>query len=108
MNAYNDDDNHNKDSSDSIIDSIDKSGSANTSDSTGIIASADTSDSAPKNTVDNNLSPNPPARYKLYDGIKDKVSLRTMDIIIFAIITIIVILLLIGLFGDKPKSAINS
>ena len=40
-----------------------------------------------------------PARYKLYDGIKEKVSLQTMDKIIFAIIALIAILLLIGIFG---------
>ena len=41
-----------------------------------------------------------PARYKLYDGIKEKVSLRMMDNIIIAIIALVLILLLIGIFGD--------
>ena len=39
-----------------------------------------------------------PARYRLYDGIKDKVSLRTMDFIIYTIIALIVAALLFGMF----------
>lgn len=38
-----------------------------------------------------------PARYKLYDKIKLKVSLHTMNIVIIAIVALIVLAILIGI-----------
>lgn len=41
--------------------------------------------------------PKSPRRYKLYDKIKDKVSLRTMDTVIMVTAGLIVALLIIGI-----------
>ena len=42
-----------------------------------------------------------PARYRLYDGIKEKVSLRAMDIVIYIIIGLIALALLAGIISKK-------
>ncbi len=41
--------------------------------------------------------PQMPRRYKLYDKLKDKVSLRTVDLIIIITVALIVALLVIGI-----------
>ena len=63
-------------------------------DAAGVAGAADSHNN--NNSIDVKI----PARYKLYDGIKEKVSLRMMDNIIIAIIAIVLILLFIGIFGN--------
>ncbi len=43
-----------------------------------------------------------PRRYKLYDKIKENVSLRTVDTVIFVTAALIVILLIYGIATGKP------
>lgn len=40
-----------------------------------------------------------PLRYNLYSGLKGRVSVRIMDIIIYSIIVLLIIILFIGIFG---------
>lgn len=41
-----------------------------------------------------------PARYKLYDKLKLRVSLKAMDILIYAVVALIVIALIAGILMD--------
>ena len=43
-----------------------------------------------------------PRRYRLYDKIKDNVSLRTVDAVIIGVSALIVILLIVGIATGKP------
>lgn len=45
--------------------------------------------------------PKMPRRYKLYDRIKDKVSLRTIDTVIVVTAALIVIMLIVGIISSK-------
>ena len=45
--------------------------------------------------------PKIPRRYKLYDRIKDKVSLRTIDTVIVITVVLIVIMLIFGIVSAK-------
>ena len=45
--------------------------------------------------------PKTPRRYKLYDKIKDKVSLRTVDTVIIVTAVLIVVLLVVGITTGK-------
>ncbi len=47
--------------------------------------------------------PRQPRRYKLYDRIKDHVSLRTVDIVIAITAALILILLVYGILTGNPK-----
>ena len=47
--------------------------------------------------------PRQPRRYKLYDRIKDNVSLRTVDIFIGVVAALIVVLLIVGIVTGTPK-----
>ena len=49
------------------------------------------------------LNPRQPRRYKLYDKIKDHVSLRTVDIVIAVTAILIVVLLIYGIITGKPQ-----
>lgn len=44
-----------------------------------------------------------PRRYKIYDRIKDNVSLRTVDIFIGVVAVAIVVLLVVGILTANPK-----
>ena len=44
-----------------------------------------------------------PRRYKLYDKIKDHVSLRTVDTVIIVVAALIIILLVVGIMTGKPS-----
>ena len=44
-----------------------------------------------------------PRRYKLYDRIKDRVSVRTVDIVIVTTAALIVVLLVIGIITGGQK-----
>ena len=46
--------------------------------------------------------PKQPRRYKLYDRIKDHVSLRTVDTVIIVVAALIIILLVVGIMTGKP------
>ena len=46
--------------------------------------------------------PRMPRRYKLYDKIKDHVSLRTVDMVIITTAVLMVGLLVIGIITGKP------
>ena len=46
--------------------------------------------------------PKQPRRYKLYDRIKDHVSLRTVDIVIIITAALIIVLLVVGIMTGKP------
>ncbi len=48
--------------------------------------------------------PRQPRRYKLYDKIKDHVSLRTMDTVIIITAALIVGLLIYGILTGKPQT----
>ena len=43
-----------------------------------------------------------PRRYRLYDKIKENVSLRTVDAVIIGVSALIVILLIVGIATGKP------
>ena len=43
-----------------------------------------------------------PRRYRLYDKIKENVSLRTVDAVIIGVAALIVILLIVGIATGKP------
>ncbi|MBR0267850.1 MAG: hypothetical protein IJQ71_10540 [Clostridia bacterium] len=47
--------------------------------------------------------PRQPRRYKIYDRIKDNVSLRTVDIFIGVVAVAIVVLLVVGILTANPK-----
>ena len=47
--------------------------------------------------------PGTPRRYKVYDRIKDHVSLRTVDTVIFVVAGLIVALLIYGIITGSPK-----
>jgi hypothetical protein len=47
--------------------------------------------------------PKPRGRYRLYDKIKDHVSLRTVDLVITVTAVLIVALLVIGIITGKPQ-----
>lgn len=47
--------------------------------------------------------PRQPRRYKIYDRIKDNVSLRTVDIFIGVVVVAIVVLLVVGILTANPK-----
>ena len=47
--------------------------------------------------------PKQPRRYKLYDRIKDHVSLRTVDTVIIITATLIIGLLVYGILTGKPQ-----
>ena len=47
--------------------------------------------------------PKRPGRYKLYDRIKDRVSVRTVDIVIVTTAALIVVLLVIGIITGGQK-----
>ena len=47
--------------------------------------------------------PKQPRRYKLYDKIKDHVSLRTVDTVIIITATLIIGLLVYGILTGKPQ-----
>lgn len=47
--------------------------------------------------------PKQPRRYKLYDRIKDRVSLRTVDTVIIITAVLIVGLLVYGILTGKPQ-----
>ncbi len=44
-----------------------------------------------------------PRRYKVYDRIKDHVSLRTVDTVIIVVAVAIVALLVVGIITGKPQ-----
>ncbi len=44
-----------------------------------------------------------PRRYRLYDKIKENVSLRTVDAVIFGVSALIVILLVYGIITGTPQ-----
>ena len=46
--------------------------------------------------------PQMPRRYKLYDKIKDRVSLRTVDLVIVTVAVLIIVLLVVGIMTGKP------
>lgn len=46
--------------------------------------------------------PKQPRRYKLYDRIKDHVSVRTVDTVIIITAVLIIALLVIGIMTGKP------
>ena len=46
--------------------------------------------------------PKQPRRYKLYDKIKDHVSLRTVDTVIVVVAVLIIVLLVVGIMTGKP------
>ncbi len=46
----------------------------------------------------------PRGRYKVYDKIKDHVSLRTVDLVIAVTALLIVALLVIGIITGKPQA----
>ncbi len=46
--------------------------------------------------------PKQPRRYKVYDKIKDRVSLKTVDAVIIVVAAAIVILLVVGIVTGKP------
>ena len=50
-----------------------------------------------------NESPRVPRRYKLYDRIKDHVSLRTIDTVIVVTALLIVALLVYGIVTGHPQ-----
>ena len=43
-----------------------------------------------------------PRRYRLYDKIKENVSLRTVDAVIIGVSALLVILLIVGIATGKP------
>ena len=47
--------------------------------------------------------PKQPGRYKLYDRIKDHVSLRTMDTVIIITAGLVIALLVYGIITGKPQ-----
>ena len=47
--------------------------------------------------------PRQPRRYKIYDRIKDNVSLRTVDIFIGVVAVAIVVLRVVGILTANPK-----
>ncbi len=47
--------------------------------------------------------PKQPGRYKVYDKIKDHVSLRTVDTVIIITAALIVILLVVGIATGNPR-----
>ena len=47
--------------------------------------------------------PKQPRRYKLYDRIKDHVSLRTVDTVIIITAALIIGLLVVGIMTGKPQ-----
>ena len=47
--------------------------------------------------------PKQPGRYKIYDKIKDHVSVRTVDTVIIITAALIVILLVVGIATAKPR-----
>ena len=47
--------------------------------------------------------PRRPRRYKLYDRIKDKVSVTTMNVIIGATVLLLVLALVIGIATGNPQ-----
>ena len=49
------------------------------------------------------VGPKQPRRYKLYDKIKDHVSLRTVDAVIIITAVLIVGLLVYGILTGKPQ-----
>ena len=49
------------------------------------------------------FGPKGPVRYKLYDRIKDRVSVRTVDIVIITTAALIVVLLVIGIITGGQK-----
>ena len=50
-----------------------------------------------------NALPRRPRRYKLYDRIKDKVSVTTMNVIIGATVLLLVLALVIGIATGNPQ-----
>ena len=48
--------------------------------------------------------PKPRGRYKVYDKIKDHVSLRTVDLVIAVTAVLIIALLVIGIITGKPQT----
>ena len=50
-----------------------------------------------------NPQPRRPQRYKLYDRIKDKVSVTTMNVIIGATVLLLVLALVIGIATGNPQ-----
>ena len=47
--------------------------------------------------------PKQPGRYRIYDKIKDHVSVRTVDTVIIITAALIVILLVVGIATAKPR-----
>ena len=47
--------------------------------------------------------PKQPGRYKIYDKIKDHVSVRTVDTVIIITAALIVILLVVGIATGNPR-----
>ena len=47
--------------------------------------------------------PKQPGRYKIYDKIRDHVSLRTVDTVIIITAALIVILLVVGIATGNPR-----
>lgn len=44
-----------------------------------------------------------PRRYRLYDKIKENVSLRTVDTVIVAVSVLIIVLLIVGIVTGNPS-----
>ena len=53
--------------------------------------------------AEGNALPRRPRRYKLYDRIKDKVSVTTMNVIIGATVLLLVLALVIGIATGNPQ-----